>query len=352
MIVGTCGFGSTGSSAVTDYLKEFNTFQVLDKIEFTWISMPDGLIDLDNHVNHPHSRTADSIVAIERFKKACVDYSYTLMSLGLSREAFIKELNSFIDSIVTVSWKWVNHVPVHKSLFERLLLRIIRDTNIITKWEVKHGRQWEGYPYTDVFLSVMPDDFNQKARMLVKTTLEMANADLSKPIALDQPFSGNNPQACFKYFEDPYAIVVDRDPRDIYTFARTKLLYSSTCHLMPINKVEDFIKYFRAIRDEQPYKEKNERILSIKFEDMVYHYNQTTKQIRNFLNLGDNPAPKSIFDPKISMPNTQVWKRYPKFEDDIKRIEDSLTDYLFDFTGCPEPDPNGKMFFGKSPKNK
>ena len=33
MIIGVCGFGSSGSSAVTDYLKEFSTTEVLDNID-------------------------------------------------------------------------------------------------------------------------------------------------------------------------------------------------------------------------------------------------------------------------------------------------------------------------------
>ena len=101
---------------------------------------------------------------------------------------------------------------------------------------------------------------------------------------------------------------------------------------MPTNRVEDYIKYYRAIRENQPYKEKNNRVLAIQFEDMIYHYDETTEKIRDFLKLGDNPAPKSIFDPAISMPNTQVWKRYPQFAKDIKRIEEELPEYLFDYT--------------------
>ena len=85
---------------------------------------------------------------------------------------------------------------------------------------------------------------------------------------------------------------------------------------------------------------------------MVYHYDETTRKIREFLHLPENPNPKSIFDPSISMPNTQVWKRFPQFEEDIKYIERELPEYLFDYTGCPEPDPNAKMFVGRSPKNK
>lgn len=352
MIVGTCGFGSTGSSAVTDYLKEFNTFQVLDNFEFTWVSAVDGLIDLDFHINNPHNRTTDSICAIERFKKLCEDEAYVFQSFGIPKDVYLKNINEFLDSIITTSWKWNPPKLNHPSIFERILLRIIQKYKIITKWEVKHGRQWEGFPYKDVYLSVKPQDFDGKAKKLVMSMFEATGADLSKPIALDQPFPGNNPQACFKYYEDPYAIVVDRDPRDNYTFGRTKLLQKSFCHLMPTNSVEDYIKYYRAIRENQPYKEKNNRVLAIQFEDMIYHYDETTEKIRDFLKLGDNPAPKSIFDPAISMPNTQVWKRYPQFAKDIKRIEEELPEYLFDYTGCPEPDPNGEMFVGKSPKNK
>ena len=59
----------------------------------------------------------------------------------------------------------------------------------------------------------------------------------------------------------------------------------------------------------------------------------------------------SIFNPEVSMPNTQVWKRFPQYSKDIQYIERELTDYLFDYSGCPEPDPNAQMFVGKSPLN-
>lgn len=58
MIVGTCGFGSTGSSVVSDYLLEYENTMVLDRLDFTWVSKRlDGLIDLEYHVMHPHQRT-------------------------------------------------------------------------------------------------------------------------------------------------------------------------------------------------------------------------------------------------------------------------------------------------------
>ena len=348
MLIGACGFGSTGSSAVTDYLKEYNSFQVLDRIEFTWVSAVDGLIDLDYHLNWPHSRTADSICSIERYKELCAQMSPYFKKTGLSESFFRKSVDNFLNSIIQTSWKWEK--PGNKSLGDKLCRYFLNKINYVSKWEIKHGRQWNKYPYEDVYLSVKPTNFDEAARKHVHELLEGMGADFSKPIVMDQPFSGNNPQACFKFFEDPYAVVVDRDPRDNYVFARTKLL--GKWHLMPVEPVEEFVKYYRVLRKNQPYTEPHEHVMSIKFEDMVYHYEETTARLREFLHLPDNPAPKSIFDPAISMPNTQVWKRFPQFAKDVEYIEKELPEYLFDYTGCPEPDPNGKMFYGRSPKNK
>lgn len=347
MIIGACGFGSTGSSVVTDYLKEFSCFQVLDDIEFTWVSEVDGLIDLDYHVNHPHNRTMDSIMAIDRYRAMCKKNVKKFREVGISPELLVNLTNVFLTSIITTSWPWSIHEP--RGLMDRIKRSIYSRLSIVSKWEIKHGRHWEGFPLEEVNLSILPDCFEEKAKDHVRNILSAMGADFSRPIILDQPFSGNNPQVCFKYFDDPYAIVVDRDPRDNYVFAKTKLL--GRFHLMPINSVEDFVKYYRALRKGQPYTHPHERVLSIKFEDMVYHYDVTTARLREFLHLSDNPNPKSVFDPAISMPNTQVWKRYPQFAEDIEYIEKELPEFLFDFTGCPEPDPKGEMFWGKSPKN-
>lgn len=348
MIIGACGFGSTGSSAVSDYLKEYSSFQVLDSIEFTWVSAVDGLIDLDYHLNHPHNRTADSIYAIERYKQLCANKSASFQKAGVSKEELQQSVNVFLESIIQTSWKW--NRPGNKKYWERFVRYLINRTKFVSRWEIKHGKQWNKYPYEDVYLSVMPGNFGEAACKHVRELLEKMGADFNKPIILDQPFSGNNPQACFKFFEDPYAVVVDRDPRDNYVFARTKLL--GKWHLMPVEPVEEFVKYYRAIRKNQPYTIPHERVMSIKFEDMVYHYDETTARLRDFLHLPENPNPKSIFNPTISMPNTQVWKRFPQFAKDVEYIEKELPEYLFDYSGCPEPDPNGKMFYGKSPLNK
>lgn len=352
MIISTCSFGSTGSSVVTDYLKEFDSIRVMDRVELSWVGEVDGIIDLDYHLNNPHSRTTDSIYAIERYRMLCESKLPLFERAGVPKEKFEKSVNDFLNAITMASWKWYKPSFAPEPLWKRWAIRLINKRKWIFKWQIKNRLQWEGFPYCDVHFSVKPENFEVAVKKHIKEVISAFGALSGESLAFDQLFPGNNPQSCFKYFDDPYAIVVDRDPRDIYVFGKTVLLKGAAGHIMPLNNVKDFVTYYKALRENQPYKEENGRILRLRFEDLVYNYDSATKQLREFLHLGENPNPMSIFDPSLSMANTQVWKRYPEYKKDIDYIETELKEYLFDFKGYPEPDLNAKMFSGKSPKNK
>ncbi len=353
MIVGACGFGSTGSSAISDYLLEYgeDKTQVLDNIEFTWVSGVDGLIDLKYHLDNPHAVSSDSIVAIDRyFNRARLSVREYRKYGKIPDDIFMASVLEFIETITKVKWKW--YVKNPSSWFDKYFGLYIMRNRVIPYLEKKKGHRITCYPMETVRLAYNSDNYIGAARKHVRQLLSAMGADFSKMIVMDQPFAGNNPQACFDYFDNPYAIVSDRDPRDNYIFGKTKLLGKSFAHLMPTEKVEDFVAFYKGIRDNQPYKEPNERVLSLRFEDMVYNYDKTTLKIRNFLDLPENPNPKTIFDPAISIANTQVFKRYPQYYKDIKYIEKELSEYLFDFDKYGDIKITGEMFVGRSPKNR
>lgn len=349
MIIGACGFGSTGSSVVTDYLKEYGHIAVKDDLEFTWVSRTDGLIDLERAVMNPHNRTGDSIVAIRRFEAMAKRAERIYERHGLSRERFRELTSRFIDAITMVKWYWYDNSMEYGYNLKSLLYYIMK-RKVIPMLERRAGHYVKCWPLKEVKLSVRPSNFHDEATRLLDGMLKGMGLDPDGTVALDQPFSGNNPQACFPFYRDPYAVVVDRDPRDNYVFARTRML--GRFHYMPINRVEDFIAYYRALRKDQPYLKDDPRILRIRFEDMVYEYDSTTKALRDFLRLPENPRPKSVFDPDLSIANTQVFRRFPQFSEDVAKIEKELPEYLFDFSKYQTPDFKKKMFYGKSPKNK
>lgn len=349
MIIGACGFGSTGSSIITDYLKEFDNIVVKDDLEFTYVSGVDGLIDLERAVMTPHTRTAESIIAIRRYMEMVNKKKKYFEKRGFSVNHFVDSAQSFVDAITMSRWYTYDKNELEKKTIKSFVGRIMQK-KVIPRLEVKRGHRINIWPKIEVRLSVKPDNFYDAARKHVEEILSEIGVDNSIIVAFDQPFAGNNPQACFPFYNDPYAVVVDRDPRDNYVFAKTKLL--GKFNYIPIDTVEDYIAYYRCLRKDQPYLEPNPRILNIKFEDMVYDYEATSKKVRDFLNLPENPRPKSVFDPALSIANTQVFKRFPQFSEDVKKIEQNLSEYLFDFSKYPEPDFSKKMFYGKSPLNK
>ena len=350
MIIGACGFGATGSSVVTDYLKEFDNVTVKDDLEFTYLTSLDGLLYLERALMNPYNRTGDSISAIRRFQELIFRKKSSYEIHGLSSEVFEQSAKDFIDAITMTKWYWTETtVKSGWRYIPRNFLRHYMLSKVIPAKEKKLGRRVSVWPMKEVRLSVRPKNFYDAAQIHVDELLKDMGLDQEKIVALDQPFAGNNPQVCFPFLKDPYAVVVDRDPRDLYVFGKTKLM--GKMHFFPIDKVEDFIIYYRCLRKDQPYLQNHPRILRLRFEEMVYEYDKTTAKLHEFLHLPENPHPKSVFDPSLSIANTQVFKRYPQFAEDVEKIEEALPDYLFDFSKYPTPDFSKKMFYGKSPKH-
>jgi len=296
---------------------------------------------------NPHYRTDDSIAALYRYKKCANRFENYFVKTGkMDRKMYRLSVNNFLDSITQLKWDWYNEFE-ENNFFEYLIKNSILKQRVIPNIEVKRKKRISCYPMTKVSFSIAPENFYEAAKKHIYELLELMGADFNKTIVLDQPFSGNNPQCSFPFFDSPKAIVVDRDPRDNYVFGMTRLIGRN--HFMPLDNVIDFVKYYKSIRDKQPYLTNSSDILRLQFEELVYDYDIGTKKIREFLNIGDNPNPKSIFNPDLSINNTQVWKRFPQYSKDIEYIENNLSEYLFDFDKYGKKKISGEMFFGKSP---
>ena len=353
MVISTCSFGSTGSSAVSDYLRECDGIKVIDSFEFVLCTCVDGLEDLEYHLMKQQSRTGSSICAIQRFEKVVAFRAKAWNGRGnASFEDISRLTEEFLDSITQV--KYIGYSPRINKKHSEFLQKNIGDSiirrRIIPRLEKKGiiKENIDFYPLDEVRLSIRPDNFYDAAQKYVEGLLESMGANSEENIVLDQAFSGNDPAKSFPFFRDPYAIVVDRDPRDVYIFAKKKLL--SKGRFMPTDTVENFIAYYRALRNGQPYKEPNERILVLRFEDMVYDYENTVPKIDEFLNV-KNIHPKTIFIPEMSAANTNLIRRFPEFANDVKKIEKALPEYIFHFEDYPEIKDNGKMFYGRSLNN-
>lgn len=340
--IGACGFSGTGSSAVSDYLKEFEENIVLDSLEFSIPYLMDGLQDLRYHLHEGGMRDFQCRLAIKRYRDLCGSLQlndFQRATHGRFRalsEQYIKDL---------IQFEFVGR-DRDTNYFGNVIDKIykkMRVYHIISKIEKKKKREICIYPLKYVAFSVYPENFEERTRKYVSDILVSMGSDEGKNVVLDQPFPGNNPMAAFPFFENPKAIVVDRDPRDVYLLTKD-FWRPGGFRAIPAGNPREYCMFHRKLRENMPYLNDNPNVLRIQFEDMIYRYEETTELIRQFCNLEPNKNQKRFFNPEKSIANTQVYKRYPEFAEDVRYIEEELSDYLYPFEKYGSVDTSGKMF--------
>lgn len=350
--IGSCGFCSTGSSVVTDILKEYDDNVVLDDIEFTLTWRADGIEDLRYFMFEGCRRDLSSRIALERFRTLCFD-SRGKRYQQVTKGEFQKRALEYLNDITQV--KWIG--PINPALVDRkteIAQRIWKKWHLykyLAMIEDKIGHQIEVLPLKKVGMSIRPENFISISKDFVMDVLGAMGSTHDKNTVLDQPFCGNNPVASFPYFDNPLAIVVDRDPRDHYLFSKM-FLYKKGTRQIPTQNVRDYVTFYKNMREDMPYKIQNERILCVRFEDFIYKPIDTRKLLLEFTKTDPNSWKRKIFEPEKSIHNTQLFKRFPEYAEDTKYIERELGDYLYPFEDYGDIDTTGEMFMGKSRLNK
>lgn len=345
--IGVCGYSGTGSSAVSDLLKEYPENQVIDRCEFILPYEPDGLMDLEYHMTRGSVKFSSSNTAIYRFRKAVRGGQFRYIR-ELTGGALVSLSEHYLSSIVQCAW--IGSSPADKcnhplrDLASRFVVKY-HFGNIYYSLEKILGREVKLFPLGTMWYSSHPDTFYEATRLFVREVLNaIETLSLSSNIVLDQPFPGNNPQACFPYFDNPLAIVVDRDPRDLYLLTREYWFKKTAWRPLPTNNVKQFIDYYKGLRYREAPDDPH-RVLRIQFEDLVYRYDETRSLIESFCGLGQNNHQRQFFDPAKSANNTQLFNYYKGYEDDLRAIEAELSDYLYPFASFTSVDFNRREMF-------
>lgn len=345
MIIGLCGYGYTGSGALVDLLHEFPCCKSLAiDFEFCLPYIPHGLEDLEIHLLEHPTRFFSSDVAIKEFRRLVAYFDSPRGNYRrLSGPAFRQLSLDYIDSLTAVKWRgysWDDPIlcgPLRLTWRFRLVSRLI------SRYERRTGKRFP-LPKSDViYMSVQPEDFLEKTRKYIRELLRSMGMEGVERIVLNQPFDASDPCRTMRYFDDPRAIMVDRDPRDIYVLVKRHL--GSEASFIPSENVDDFITYYQCV-EKANVQQEDDRILRLCYEDLIYDYERTAERIIRFLGLGDVQwQQKKYFDPAISIRNTQLYLRHPDLTEDIRRIEQALQSYLYPFEEMDlRPDGAGEPF--------
>ena len=340
-IVGVCGFYKSGSSAVCDLLREFEDAQVLGDTEFRIIRDPSGLMDLGYYLSNRY-QFEPNFIAIRRFRELmeCVIYP----KLEQATNGKIRDLTEeFLQNIVQVQWtglslekQFTQLTPTQISrckFYQRIIKNLIRR---------KMPYKWLYNIHMRLFLqnfeaAMFVDDYEKHARAYICNILNEMGRDLDKTTILDQVFDACCPIVSFKFFDSPKAIIVNRDPRDQYLYWKTVLFPKMGAILkMPIDNVDNFIKYYRITRKGLKDLENHDDVLTIDYESLFYDYENSVDKLSDFVGLKHHTRKGTFFNPSDFNKHTRLFNSFPEFNDDIEKIKSELPEFLFPFESFPD----------------
>lgn len=329
----TCAsYYGTGSSAITDFVSEFDDVYSFTDEEIRFIHDPEGISDLEHNLVENFNRH-NSGHALKRYKHL-VDY-YSGNPILKRYEKFFhgnwKRISyEYIDRLTDFTYNgWWHYDLIDKGPFFRFRKRIVNKLLHLTIWKnnperifnsMKKEITYCSHPTEEKFLSCTKD-YIQKLFSSICGDAEI--------VMVDQIVASTNIARYLRYFNDIKVVLVDRDPRDIFVLEK----YVWKDGVIPTD-VDIFCKWFEYTRSHRRTENLDtEQIIFIKFEDMVYHYDETEKKLIQRLNLDSKKhmGRKGYFNPDVSINNTQVWKRVKCNPKEIEYIEKKLQQYLYPF---------------------
>lgn len=341
MIVSSSGYYATGSSAVYDLIREYSCFTtgIIGDKEYEHILFytPGGLFDLEYKLLYGNSihRSDEALKTFAIEMKRLNNYDFQWF--GGYKKMFGTEFetinSALINSLInfTVDAHWSYHIRRNSFSFKKMYYST---KNIIKGKKVK-GSFFKGYHYdgnSDILYAFPEKEkFYSAARKYIIDYAKLINPDTNKNLLLNHAVLPHNAERISVYGMDDFkVIIVDRDPRDVFAYVKYGGKARGIKSRIP-TQIDDFIKFWKLNRNGVNLDSKN--ILCIRFEDLIYKYEQTVSIIEKFLGINSDfhVAPKHCFSPDISIQNTQIYKNCNVDIKEIEMIEKSLQEYLYDF---------------------
>lgn len=321
----TCvGYHATGSGVIDDLFREFdNVAQGHYEAECRVLHDADGISDLEYHlVENPHRLKTE--VAIERFLR------YARESRRQYEKTFGKDwmplCEEYIDSITKFRYKgWHSKCLKERSVRDRYTYILKKAQNKLRFKKFRHPVWFDYFPKEMCYhASLGEEEFLEKTQLFTEKLCNLIPQDEKTEFVLvDQMIPGDHPERYFRYVKDLKAIVVDRDPRDLYIH---HIIHKD--HILPVEP-RQFCVHYKDIRKKRGNIDPA-NVLYVTFEDMIYNYDSMIKKVMDFVGItsGHHITPKSHFIPSTSISGTRLWEKYPEYMAAVKVIESELPKYL------------------------
>lgn len=331
-IITCASYFGTGSSAVTDFFSEFSNCSSIGDYEVRFIHDPNGIRDLEYNVIENNNRHNTSH-AIKNFRKYVNYLNGTFIKKRYRKycgKDFLKYSYEYINNITELCCDASWHFDIKDkgelfSLIDSAYIRLcrLRNKNSLTSLLVYTHEK--GY-----FSAIDKDTFYKYTKKYINNVIGSMNKADTEYIMVDQLVPPSNIDQYLNYFDNIKVFVVDRDPRDVYLYS--KIFFKT--NVVPYKNIEEYCKWYEIIRRHRKRETiDNENVLFVQFEDLIYKYKETTKKLIEFVGIDPEKHTKPLtkLDPVISIKNTNLKEKFPKYKNEIEYIETHLQEYLYHF---------------------
>ncbi len=333
-VISCASYYGTGSSAITDYVAEFDGIFSLTNEEFRFLQDPDGIDDLAFHLLENHNRH-NAGHALKRYKRL-VDF-YDGNIFGRKYAPFFhnhwREISyRYIDALTDFKFNgWWMYDLYDRGSWFYFRKRIVNKLLHKTIWRNSPERTLNTMKNEVTYCSAPTEErFVDLTKGYIEELLDEASGG-AETVMVDQIVPPSNLPRYTRYFDDIKVVVVDRDPRDLYLLEKMEWKDG----VIPHDDVKTFVKWYRYTRQHR----KTETFdggttLFVRFEDLLYRYEAETSRLRDFLGLDEaaHVAPRTLLIPERSKRNTRKWLEYPECASDVAYIEEQLPEYLYDYS--------------------
>lgn len=345
--VAVTGYYGTGSSAVTDLIREYDCADVVpyeDKnYEHVVFYVSGGLFNLCTLLTHGNTPfTSDMVInkfieSMERLNK------YDFVWFGSYEKLFgnkFKELYLSLINNLSRHTRGKNSNHIVKSRYSLIKAMLQFAAHLIYKRNfVKYGNKYI-FDNNEIYFS-MPtaEEVYEAAKKFTNGYFRLFNKNNKSIKVYDHLIWANQIDEYARCFDDNFkVIVVDRDPRDVYLLNKyiwfTPPLGRGKPHFP--TSVEAFIDEWKktVVRSFS-----NRNTKQIHFENLIYDYDNTVSEIEYFVGLSQdlhNYRGKYLNIVR-SIENTQIFNVKEEWMREIELIENELTEYLYDYPYSRKP---------------
>lgn len=338
--IAVTGYFATGSGAVYNLLQEYSSVDDGGMSGFEHIFLYDinGVFETVDRILYANS-LYNSNAAINAFRREMrrlndTDFGWFGGYRYRCGDQFMKIIEDFIDEITEYRFDrdWYNTFLGRRRTPERLL----KDSVKVLLGRLKPGRNFGTAIVMD------PDNRGEYSFASPEKLQAATQRLIRRYIEILYPAYGEKTVILNHMIQPPYAhhlpdyapaelklIIVDRDIRDLYIYNTYTNVWGGNTFPKDLDGFIRFMKAYRATERQVD----SDRILRVRFEDLIYDYDNTVSRIEAFAGLRpeDHTARETKLVPQRSIKNTQIFTMREEWKPELQRLEEEFPELIYDF---------------------